>query len=42
MRGLLGNAVHFLNAEQMAALALGGVILGLLGTQVSVGRYLRV
>ncbi len=43
MRGLLGNfPVHFLNTEQIAAVALGGVILGLLGTQVSVGRYLRI
>ena len=43
MKSLLGNfPVHFLTFEQMAALALAGVILGLLGTQVSVGRYLRV
>jgi cell division transport system permease protein len=43
MKSLLGNfPAQFLNAEQMAAVALGGVILGLLGTQVSVGRYLRV
>ena len=43
LRSLLGNfPAQFLNSEQMAALALGGVIIGLLGTQVSVGRYLRV
>lgn len=43
MKSLLGNfPAQFLNPEQMAAVALGGVILGLLGTQVSVGRYLRV
>ncbi len=43
LKSLLGNfPAQFLNSEQMAAVALGGVILGLLGTQVSVGRYLRV
>ncbi|NWF54824.1 MAG: ABC transporter permease [Syntrophaceae bacterium] len=43
LKGLLGNfPVQFLTWEQMAALALGGVILGLFGTQVSVGRYLRL
>lgn len=43
LKGVLGNfPAQFLNSEQMAAVALGGVILGLLGTQVSVGRYLRV
>ncbi len=43
LRGLLGNfPAQFLNSEQMAAVVLGGVIIGLLGTQVSVGRYLRV
>lgn len=43
LKELLGNfPVHFLTAEQSAAVALGGLALGLLGTQVSVGRYLRV
>jgi cell division transport system permease protein len=43
LKGLLGNfPVQFLTWEQMAALALSGVILGLFGTQVSVGRYLRL
>ena len=43
LKGLLGNfPLHFLTAEQSAAVALGGLALGLLGTQVSVGRYLRV
>jgi len=43
LRGLLGNyPVQFLSLEQMAAVALGGVVLGLFGTQVSVGRYLRL
>ncbi|MCX5906042.1 MAG: permease-like cell division protein FtsX [Deltaproteobacteria bacterium] len=39
---LLGNfPLHFLPEEQIAAVALGGIFLGFLGTQVSVGRYLR-
>ncbi len=43
LKSLLGNfPAQFLNSEQMATVALGGVILGLLGTQVSVGRYVRV
>jgi cell division transport system permease protein len=43
LRSLLGNyPVQFLSLEQMAAVALGGVVLGLFGTQVSVGRYLRL
>ena len=43
LRGLLGNyPVQFLSLEQMAVVALGGVVLGLFGTQVSVGRYLRL
>lgn len=43
LKHLLGNfPLHFLNGEQAAAVALAGVVLGLLGTQVSVGRYLRV
>ena len=43
MKSLLGNfPAQFLNSEEMAALALGGVILGLVGTQVSVRRYLRI
>lgn len=43
LKHLLGNfPLHFLTADQAAAVALAGVVLGLLGTQVSVGRYLRV
>ena len=43
LQSLLGSfPLFFLTAEQTAALALGGVALGFLGTQVSVGRYLRV
>jgi cell division transport system permease protein len=43
LKELLGNfPLHFLTAEQSAAVALGGLALGLLGTRVSVGRYLRV
>jgi len=43
LQSLLGGfPLFFLTAEQTAALALGGVVLGFLGTQVSVGRYLRV
>ena len=42
-KGLLGSfPVQFLTWEQMAAMGLGGVVLGLFGTQVSVGRYLRL
>ncbi len=43
LKELLGNfPLHFLTAEQSAAMALGGMVLGFLGTQVSMGRYLRV
>jgi cell division transport system permease protein len=43
LQALLGGfPLFFLTPEQTAALALGGVALGFLGTQVSVGRYLRV
>ncbi len=43
LRELLGNfPVRFLSLEQMAAVALGGLVLGLFGTQVSVGRFLRL
>jgi cell division transport system permease protein len=43
LKELLGNfPLHFLTLEQSAAVALGGLALGLLGTRVSVGRYLRV
>ena len=43
LKYVLGNfPLHFLTSEQAAVLALGGLTLGLLGTQVSVGRYLRV
>ena len=43
LRSLLGNyPAQFLTLEQMAAVALGGLFLGLFGTQASVGRYLRL
>jgi len=43
LKGLLGNfSIQFLSWEQMVAMGLGGVVLGLFGTQVSVGRYLRL
>ena len=43
LKNILGNfPVQFLTAEQAAAMALTGVVLGFLGTQVSVGRYLRI
>jgi len=43
LKYLLGNfPLHFLTSNQAVGLVLGGLILGLLGTQVSVGRYLRV
>ena len=43
LKDLLGNfPLHFLTAEQALAMTLGGFVLGLLGTQVSIGRYLRV
>jgi cell division transport system permease protein len=43
LKFVLGNfPLHFLTSKQAAVLALGGLTLGLLGTQVSVGRYLRV
>ncbi len=43
LQDLLGNfPLRFLTWEQTATVAMGGVLLGLLGTQVSVGRYLRV
>ncbi|MGE5253725.1 MAG: FtsX-like permease family protein, partial [Planctomycetaceae bacterium] len=43
LKDLLGNfPARFLSPEQMAAVALGGLILGLFGTQVSVGRFLRL
>lgn len=43
VKGLLGNfQIQFLTLEQTAAMVLGGLGLGLLGSQVSVGRYLRV
>lgn len=43
LQSLLGNfPLFFLNQEQIGALVLSGLILGLLGTQVSVGRFLRV
>ncbi len=43
LKSLLGNyPAQFLSLEQMAAVALGGLVLGLFGTQASVGRYLRL
>jgi cell division transport system permease protein len=43
LKELLGDfPLSFLTPEQTAAVAVGGLALGLLGTQVSVGRYLRV
>jgi cell division transport system permease protein len=43
LKDLLGNfPAQFLDSEQMAVVVLGGVLLGLIGTQVSVRRYLRV
>jgi cell division transport system permease protein len=43
LKYLLGNfPLDFLTSKQAVELALGGLTLGLLGTQVSVGRYLRV
>jgi cell division transport system permease protein len=43
LRSLLGNyPAQFLTLEQMVAVALGGLVLGLFGTQASVGRYLRL
>jgi len=43
LKDLLGNfPAQFLSLEQMAAVALGGLVLGLFGTQVSVGRFLRL
>ncbi len=43
LKYILGNfPLHFLTSEQTAVLALGGLTMGILGTQVSVGRYLRV
>jgi cell division transport system permease protein len=43
LRYLLGNfPLNFLTSNQAVGLVVGGLTLGLLGTQVSVGRYLRV
>jgi len=43
LQDLLGNfSLRFLTWEQAAMLVGGGFLLGFLGTQVSVGRYLRV
>jgi cell division transport system permease protein len=43
LKGLLGNfPLQFLSWEHMAAMGLGGIVMGLFGTQVSVGRYLRL
>jgi cell division transport system permease protein len=37
-----GFSLFFLTPEQTTALVLGGIALGFFGTQVSVGRHLRV
>ncbi|MGB9699483.1 MAG: permease-like cell division protein FtsX [Thermodesulfobacteriota bacterium] len=43
LQSLLGHfPLFFLNGEQIGAVVLAGLILGFLGTQVSVGRFLRV
>ncbi len=43
LQSLLGYfPLFFLNGEQIGAIVLAGLILGFLGTQVSVGRFLRV
>lgn len=43
LQSLLGNfPLFFLNGEQIGAIVVAGLILGFLGTQVSVGRFLRV
>lgn len=43
LQSLLGNfPLFFLNGEQIVAIVAAGLILGFLGTQVSVGRFLRV
>ncbi len=34
--------LQFLSLEHVAAIAIGGIALGFLGTQISMGRYLRV
>lgn len=43
LQSLLGNfSLFFLNGEQIGVIVVAGLILGFLGTQVSVGRFLRV
>jgi cell division transport system permease protein len=43
LQSLLGHfPLFFLNGEQIGAVVVAGLILGFLGTQVSVGRFLRV
>ncbi len=42
LKSLLNFPLHFLTPELLTGMILGGVALGFLGTQVSVGRYLRV
>ncbi len=43
LQSLLGNfPIFFLNGEQIGSLVLAGLILGFLGTQVSVGRFIRL
>lgn len=43
LQALLGNfPLFFLNEEQIGAIVLAGLFLGFLGTQVAVGRFLRI
>ncbi len=42
LRNILNFPLQFLSPEIVAALILGGIVLGFLGTQVSIERYLRV
>ncbi len=42
LRTLLNFPLQFLSPEMLAGMIMGGILLGLLGTQVSVGRHLRV
>jgi cell division transport system permease protein len=42
LRNLLNFPLHFLSPELLGGTVLAGILLGFLGTQVSIGRYLRV
>jgi len=43
LKPILGDlAINFLSAEQTTAMVLGGLVIGFLGTQVAVGRFLRI